>query len=288
MNSVSTQGPAEPLPAEMRSALVQKIEAGQIDLPVLPEVASQVITASMDESCDIRKLTTILNRDQSMTAHVLRLSNSAMYAASVPIVSLQQALSRLGLKRIREIALLISCETKVFKVAGFDLRVRALFRHSLAAAAFAQEIARARRWNVEEAFLCGLLHDIGRPVLLQTLVDLRKEMKLDVEKEAIEEASTEFHCRVGCDLAKKWELSDRLIETIEYHHDPESAPTVSRTAMMTRLADDLAHFSMGKKGIDEEAIRNHPMNVPLNMYPDELESLITRRAEIVEMVDQMT
>ncbi|MFG0319581.1 MAG: HDOD domain-containing protein [Planctomycetota bacterium JB042] len=288
MNSVSTQDAATPLPAEMHAALARKIESGEIELPVLPEVASQVITASMDEACDIRKLSTILNRDQSMAAHVLRLCNSAMYAASVPIVSLQQALSRLGLKRIREIALLISCETKVFKVAGFDLRVRALFRHSLAAAAFAQEIARARRWNVEEAFLCGLLHDIGRPVLLQTLVDLRKEMDLDVEKEAIEEASREFHCRVGKDLAARWNLSDRLIETIEYHHDPEAAPTVSRTAMMTRLADDLAHFALGKDRVAEEEIREHPMNVPLNMYPDELEGLIQRRDEIVEMIDKMT
>lgn len=288
MNSVSAPEAIAPLPAEMHAALVERIESGRIELPVLPEVASQVITASMDESCDIRKLTTILNRDQSMTAHVLRVCNSAMYAASVPIVSLQQALSRLGLKRIREIALLISCETKVFKVAGFDLRVRALFRHSLAAAAFAQEIARARRWNVEEAFLCGLLHDIGRPVLLQALVDLRREMQLEVEKDAIEEASREFHCRVGGDLAARWELSERLIETIRFHHDPEAAPTVSRTAMMTRLADDLAHHALGKGKVTEEEIRRHPMNVPLNMYPDELDGLLARRDEIVEMVDKMT
>jgi len=288
MIPVSTEDAAASLPAEMRSVLVQRIEKGTLELPVLAEVASQVIAASMDEDCDLRSLTTLINRDQSMTAHVLRLANSVMYASAVQIASLQQALARLGLKKIREMALLISCETRVFKVAGFDLRVRALFRHSLAAAAYAQEIARHRRWNVEEAFLCGLLHDVGRPVLLQTMVDLKKELGLEVEREAIEAAAGEFHCRVGSELAKSWDLPERLAETVEYHHDPTAAPTASQTAMMTQLADELAHFALEKDGVDEEQLRAHPMNVSLNVYPDELDKLIGRRVEVVEMVDAMS
>ena len=66
------------------------------------------------------------------------------------------------MKKIREIALLVACQAKVFRVPGFDQQVRAIFKHCIAAAAFAQEIARMRRWNVEESFLCGLLHDAER------------------------------------------------------------------------------------------------------------------------------
>lgn len=62
--------------------------------------------------------------------------------------------------------MLISCRSKVFNVEGFKTDVRESFDLSLATAALSQEIARVRRLNVEDAFLCGLLHDIGRPVLL--------------------------------------------------------------------------------------------------------------------------
>lgn len=275
------------LPEVLRDALVERIESGGIELPVLPEVASQVINASMDPECDLRQLTALIGRDQSMTAHLLRLSNSALYASPVPIVSLQQALSRLGLKKIREIALIISCETKVFKVEGFDLAVRTLFRHSLAAAAFAQEIARHRRWNVEEAFLCGLLHDIGKPVLLQTLSDLKQKLEIEVDRDAILAGTDEFHADLGSKLVKHWKLPVRLSETIEFHHEPEKAESASGTAMMTRLADDLAHTALGSREIPEQELLEHSTLVPLNVYPDEMERLLASRKKILEAVESI-
>jgi len=235
MQPSSSVEPAE-LPAPVRERLVSLIEENKLDLPVLPEVASQVIQLSFDEACEIRHLTDLIQRDQAMAAHVLRLANSVMFGATVPIVSLQHALSRLGLAKVREIALMISCETKVFKVEGFDLRVRGLFRHAIGTAAYAQEIARSLRQNVEEAFLCGLLSDFGRPVLLQALVDLKKEMKVDISRETIDAVSGEFHTRVGAELAKAWRLPPLLSESILYHHEPEKAGAEAQSAARaTRL-----------------------------------------------------
>ncbi len=276
------------LSAEVRQQLEHVIETGQIELPVLPEVASQLITMSMDENCDLRRLTTLINRDQSMTAHLLRLANSALYSPPVPIVSLQQALNRLGLAKIRQIAVMISCESKVFQVAGFGLAVRNQFRHSIAVGAYANDIARQRRWNLEEAFLCGLLHDVGKPVLLQAICDLRDRLDIQVERAAIEAAAAEFHCRVGAVLVRKWGLPESLAETILYHHEPEGAPNVLNEARMTRLADDFAHFALGTKKIGEDDLRKHPMNEPLNVYPDETERLIGQREMILAMADSLS
>lgn len=262
------------LPAPLRDSLVQRIENGKLDLPVLPEVASRVISLTMDENCELTQLSQIIQRDPSLAANVLRIANSALYAPPTPIVSLQQALNRLGMKKIRDIALVISCESRVFRVDGFDLAVRAMFKHALAAATYAQEVARTRRWNVEEAFLCAMLADVGKPVVLQTLVDLKREFEIDAPREALEAAAEDFHCRVGATLVKSWKLPARTSETILHHHDPESAPTAAQTAMVTRLASDLAHRAIGPKKLGEEQLRAHPLCVPLNLYPEEMDRLL--------------
>ena len=275
------------LPGVLEQALAECLERGEIELPVLPEVASEVITASMDESCDLRRLTALINRDQAMTGHLLRLSNSALYAPPTPIVSLQQALNRLGLKKIREIARIISCESKVFRVAGFDATVRELFRHSLAAAAYSQEIARHRRWNVEEGFLCGLLHDVGQPVLLQAIVDLSSRHGIEAEPEAILAASTRYHCQVGFELVRSWNLPSRMSEAIRFHHDPEGAECARQPAMMTCLADDLAYWSAGLMGLTREDLEAHRMVIPLNVYPDEMDRLLGLKDQIQGAVESV-
>ncbi len=278
---------ASTLPEPLRASLVEKIASGKLELPVLPEVASRVISLTMDENCEMMQLSSLIQRDPSLTSHVLRLSNSALYAPPTPIVSLQQALNRLGMKKIREIALLISCENRVFRVDGFDLTVRALFKHSIGTATYAQEIARLRRWNVEEAFLCGLLADVGRPVVLQALVDIKKDLDIEAPRESLEAASAEFHCEVGSQLVKSWKLPARLSETLLFHHDPENAPTTGQTAMLTRLASDFAHWLVGPKKWGEQDLREHRLCVPLNIYPDEMDKLLAMSEKVKKAVESV-
>jgi putative nucleotidyltransferase with HDIG domain len=287
MSSVTPESASLALPKGLRDALVQRVRENRLELPVLPEVANRVITLTMDDACELAQLSGVIQRDQSLTAHLLRIANSALYAPPSPIVSLSQALARLGMTNVREIALLISCEGRVFKVDGFDLRVRAAFKHSIAAAAWAQELARMRRWNVEEAFLCGLLSDVGRPVVLQALVDIKNEYGFECPREAMEQAAQEFHCQVGAALVKSWKLPARLSETILYHHDPENAPTSSQTAILTRLAADFAHWTVGPRKVAEAELRAHPMIVPLNIYPEEMDTLVAMRERIKTAVESV-
>lgn len=257
---------------------------------MLPEVPGQVVQLTADDTCDARKLAALINRDQAMAGNLMRLVNSPMYAGSVPIVSLQQAVGRLGLKKIREVALIISCQGKVFAVPGYDALVRSQFRHSLAAAGFAQEIARSRRWNVEEAFLCGLLHDVGRPALLQVLVDIHRSLGLVPVDEALFSAIRRLHATVGAELVKRWQLPVRLSDTILWHHDPLKSSTAAQTATMTALADDLAHWALSEIGtvrlrkVDEAALRSHPMLAVLNIYPEELDQILAARPRVLELV----
>lgn len=277
------------LSAQIREQLERRITDGKLELPVLPEVASQVVKLSNDPNADARKLAALVQRDQAMAGHLMRLANSPFYAPKFPLVSLDQVVSRMGMKKVREIALVISCQSKVFAVPGHEATVKAMFRHALAAAAFAQEIARSRRWNVEEAFLCGLLHDVGRPVLLQELVDLHAEAGQPFQAEAAESLLMERHAEVGAALVNGWSLPARLGDTIHFHHHPLKSTTAAQTAMMTNLADDLAHLLLtGDREVSEAQIREHPMLVPLNLYPDEMEALLAQRPTVLSMVESVS
>jgi putative nucleotidyltransferase with HDIG domain len=268
----------------LRQQLVDFIGSDRLELPIMPQLATQIMAMTSDPACDIKKLAEMISRDQAMAGNMLRIANSPLYMGTMKIVTLQQAVTRLGLQVIRTIAVVISCETRAFSVKGWEPEVKQLFRHSLAAALFAQEIARARRWNVEEGFLCGLLHDVGKPVVLQSLIDIFAAAKAPIDKPAILATMDEFHPRVGAALVLKWSLPARIGETILYHHDPSAAPQAAQTAMLTNFADDLAHFAIGPRVVTEAQLRTHPMLKPLNLYQNELDKLLAQREKIAEAV----
>ena len=186
----------------LRGRLLARMKAGALELPLLPRVAMDVLRMTTSESSSAEELAEVLHRDQSMTAHVLRVVNSPLYRTRSPIDSLPQALNRLGFGMIREIAMVIACKQRVFRARDFGPEVYRSFRHSLGTALFAQEIARAIHVDAEEAFLAGLLHDIGRPVLLQAVADLHAESRL-VDTPAVMAVVAELHAQVGELLARK-------------------------------------------------------------------------------------
>ncbi len=268
------------LRSDIAELLLQKLEQGTLELPILPEVSSQVIAMASDENGSAKALSDLIKRDASMAAHLLRVANSAYYAPAMQIASLQQAVSRLGLDTIRQIAIAISCKTRAFSVLGHQKAVDDLFAHSLGTALYAQEIARLRRANVEEAFLAGLLHDVGRPILLQALVDLHRDKQCKLDPAAIEPVLDAYHLTVGCALVEQWIPGGRLNEIIRYHHQPELAPNHRDAAALTRLADDLSHFTLQTRPIDEAAIRNHPMLTLLSLYATNLDHLLAQKERI--------
>src|SRR3954468_24641898 len=194
------------VPSAIRAELEAKLNAGSLELPLLPGVAMEITSAAGKEDVDVRTIAEMLKRDAALSAHVLRIVNSPVYSPRAQIVSLQQAVARVGAVKIREIALVIACRTGVFKAKGYEQEIDAVFRHSIGTALFAQEIARNTRNNVEDAFLCGLLHDVGRPVLLQALVTLLREAKVAADREAMLGLVSELHEPAGSALAKAWGL----------------------------------------------------------------------------------
>jgi putative nucleotidyltransferase with HDIG domain len=222
------------------AALDRRVDEGSLSVPLLPEAAATLLLMTEDEDADLDRLAEVVRSDPTMAAQLLRIANSPLFVSRYPISSLRTALSRLGMFQVRQIALLIVCDTKVFRVRGWEEPIRKLFSHSVLVALFAQEIAKKARMNADEAFLAGLLHDVGIPTLIQGLVEIEPRVASFREIDGIMALIHPRHAEVGARLAAAWAMPPRLIEAIGYHHEPHLAKSDGRNAMVLHLANEFA------------------------------------------------
>jgi len=283
--SESVCNPAQAaLPTNLCEHLETRIASGTLELPILPHIASQVLAMSTSDDTNARGLAELLHRDQAIAAHVLRVANSPLYRPRVPLVSLQQAVSRLGLATLREIVITVSTQSRMFNVPSYATEARALWRHAVYTAAYAREIARRCRRNVEGAFLGGLLHDISKPVLLLALADLQAQLQEPIPAAVITTAMDMYHTQVGALLASTWTLPLEVCESMVYHHDYSAAPAHPEAAMVTCLADRVA-YALVQPDIALEYLRHDPLWTQLNLYPDDVEALLGEHQAIVQFAE---
>ena len=261
---------------ELETAITDQLEQGSLDLPLLPQVANQVLTLTSDPNADSIKLSSLIQQDQALAGQILRIANSPAYLPRSPIASLQQAIAWLGLNMLAGIAFSVSVQSGVFNIKGYEKEVKALWRHALVTGLYGKEIARRIRHNVENAFLCGLLHAIGKPVLFHTIVQLRKEPAGKLAWPVIETLMEQFHVQVGTKLAEVWQLPDPVREAIQLYQDHAYPQATSPTkgAMITCLADHLASHVLDPSTMEEEELRALPVVQDLNFYPEDMIALL--------------
>ncbi|MEO8212043.1 MAG: HDOD domain-containing protein [Myxococcales bacterium] len=291
---------------ELRTEVCARIAEGKVNLPLLPQVASQVLMLAANAQADAAQLSALIHRDPALAGQVLRIANSAAYRPSMPIVSLQQAVARLGLNTVTEIALVASLQSGTFKVPGFERELKTLWRHAIASGLFAKEIARLLRSNVEAAFLCGLLHGVGKPALLQMVADrdrnLRHPEQTNQARTRVSVAASgprsdrriiavlleELHTAVGLLIAAAWGLPGPVVAAIGTYATYHDSTTVAPEAMITCLADRLATDLTEPGRFDGNSLRDHPVFRDLNLYPDDVAALLARRPHVGAVVDSMT
>lgn len=275
------------MPEQVEQALVERIDKDRIDLPVFPQVAGWVMALVSDPSADAARLSTLIHQDQALAAHLLRIANSPAYMPRTPIASLQHAVAMLGVNQLSEIAVTISLKNGAFTTPGYEADIRKLWRHALASGAYAKEIARMRRYNVESAYLCGLLHAVGKPVVLKTVTAIAADMHIPLEPSSVTSFLDAYHSRVGSLIALEWALPPQVAEAIAYYRIYEQAPSHRQEAMMTCLADRLATYLLVPDSFDDSTLRDHSVFADLNLYPNDVDSLLSLKEKILGLVDTM-
>lgn len=263
---------------------------GDVELPPMPGTAAQVMQLCQQEDTDAAKVSEVIHSDPTIASNVLRVANSAAYMGQVPCASLQQAVSRLGMQQITEIALAVSVRSRLFESETCAALLKALWKHSVLTAFFTKEIARMRRRNVEIAFLCGLLHDVGKALLLNNVDQHDAEQVLALPRSQLNQAVEDHHIAAGLFLAKEWRLPDQIEESIECHHEVDKATNYGDMAMMVCLADNIAHIaapSVLAKPLREDELLELEVLVSLNLYRDQVGELLCMKERALEVVEGM-
>ena len=141
-----------------------------------------------------------------------------------------------------EISLAVSLRARVFTSQQYMDLVKTLWKCSVATGCFAKEVARLQRHHVESTFLCGLFHNVGKPVVLDALTKFEETTGRDLPIETVGLAVDEYHVRAGSKLVREWNLPPQVAEAVHYHQNYHDASLFGEVAMTVNLAIELANI----------------------------------------------
>lgn len=245
----------------------------KIEVPMLPDVASRVLALSNDPHSDAAQLAKLIQGDQALAGHVMRIANSAAYTPNASMVSLQQAIARLGMGVITEISLVASLNSKMFDAPSFEGRIADIWNHALSTALWGKEVARVSKKNVEASFLCGLLHSIGRPVVLQSISEYTREHQLALSHDEALWLEQAYHVSFGVVVVGKWEMPLIVQESVEHYQNYAQSQRSAEQAMVINAASKLASVMCDTQEHDYDEVMNDQVFADLNLYEDDIETL---------------
>ncbi|NMC44298.1 MAG: HDOD domain-containing protein [candidate division Zixibacteria bacterium] len=220
------------------------------ELTSLPQVLAEVVRITNNDDCGAAEVAEVIMKDPALSARILRISNSAYYGAAREIGTVSQAVVTMGLRAVKALSLSVGLYRLFDTGEGTVNRLR-FWRHSLEVAIASREIAIACSYRpAEEAFVCGLLHDIGILVLEANFEDRFKRLWKQVEAgeslTTLEQAhwGTD-HARVAKFLLDQWRVPKYIGEAVAVHHDPfgqdQSLPQ-NRLGRIVSLANRISKF----------------------------------------------
>jgi HD-like signal output (HDOD) protein len=272
--------PDADLDLDARAQLIKRLSSGSLELPVMPATAAQILEACRDDNAGSRRVAEAVNHDPALAAHVLRVANSAAFAPREPVVSMAHAVSLMGLSTISQIALAVCVKGRVFRADGYTKLLAPVWPQATLATGWAREIARLRNGDVEGAFLLGLLHDIGRPVILQALIDIERQSRRTFGEAQALAAMDHLHPRVGADLMRQWNMPEWMSVAIAWHHQPESAPEHREQATLASVSEELARWTL-EAGTDGDTMIHEQEHLrELGLDGESLDLLFSARDRI--------
>lgn len=269
--------------ASLAERFLDSIEAAD-DLPALSGVLTELVRSLDSVDSTVPEIAAIIRKDPVITAQVLRAANAAAYAGYGPVASIHQALLRLGIVRVRRIAILASLYASV-PFRGRHIALNVFWRHAIGVAHVAEAIAPlvGAEDAAETVFLAGLLHDIALLALQSHFAADFLAARRHAEREGMSLPAAELalfgtdHGELGALVARHWGLPDALVDAIRAHHRAELAPPENRrVALIVQLADEL--WSSTKDGDVGEGIGavDEMMVQELGLDPAALPALLER------------
>ncbi len=267
-------------------------------LPALPAIAQKLLTLSLDTDEGEAKMLKLIAQDPLISAKIIGLANTSMFGSPVKVTSINDAAMRLGLTRVKSVAIGIATLSTLTKLPEGSLKATDLWMHSMAIAVAMRTIAKAMPARVrpmdDQIFLAGLLHDIGYMALgyLDTVASNQLHDRLAANKDqsplAIEQELLGMtHGEIGARVGKHWDLPEEIIAVMRYHHTPddeaaaEGQPLVSLVSFAERMLSAFGVPEHTEQEISEQEW------IELGIDPAKADDIRQQIATVAEQASQL-
>lgn len=225
----------------------------RIDLPSAPTVIGQLTALMVKEDVSSHKIARIVETDQALTARTLKLVNSPFYGFARQITSVKEAITMLGIGTMQQLLLATSVVSSL-GAAGSALSMDDFWMHSFGVGVMAKHLLRTECFDTRnEAFICGVLHDIGR--LLFAKMDPERYARFFDSCSSFADLDNETrwfgvdHQKLGYMLAQKWNFPAKIATAIAYHHTPDESPESPPLIAAIHIANVTCHaLNLGHSG----------------------------------------
>lgn len=273
--------PPHPTAADLSRLIRRGFGLGKYRPPPLPDVAVRLLEMARSDDVQFEEVAALIQEDVSIAGEVLRLVNSTYYSRGVEIRSIEQAVGRLGLSGLRELAGQIAVEMSVFASPGYEEAMGRIRRHGTVTAHLTRVVERVIGER-DGTFLAALFHDAGLAASVLLVGDVYGEAAPPID--GVWPELLRIHHQVGRHLARGWDLPPYLEHILTTHHTPDDD-----IGAVVCLADHLAErVGAGVAALEEGG---PPPELPnavfhlLGLEPREVEAMAERAAELVEELD---
>lgn len=277
---------------EIAQAILKEVK----DLPPFSVVANRALKLTNDPRSSAIDISRVISYDPAFTARVLRMANSAYYGFARKVTTVSDAIVILGYETLKSVVLALTLQKFYDRdIKGYGLEKGDMWKHSVGCALASRMIATKVKYkSVEEAFVSGLLHDVGKTILNQFVRDeLDKIIELSIANGlSFSESEKEIlgfdHQDIGAKVAEKWNFNEKIAEAIKCHHRPEKAYRDPELTAIVHVADFIC-LSLGL-GIGNDGLlyplRKEALEI-LKLDEPEIDNLIFSAYNITEEIEKI-
>jgi putative nucleotidyltransferase with HDIG domain len=233
---------------EMTTTRLELIKQHVDSFPVLPVTVTRLMTVTSDPESSVQDVLEVILTDQSLCLTILKIANSVLFGRPKKVDSLKLAVAFLGFNEVQRIALTKALINSFSKIAQrHKSSIDKFWEHSFICGMAAKIIAQDLRIAPDIGFMGGLIHDLGKLIMLETFVDdyALEWMTGFSSEERLSEELHMFsftHDKVGGQLLSKWLFPENFIAAVAYHHCPGEAAAEQGLACIIQVADALSHY----------------------------------------------
>lgn len=271
----------KPVRSRPQKVNVESLIHRTLRLGTLPDIYYKTISAINNPDASLDDIAGIVSKDTTLSAKVLQLVNSSFYSLRQKVDTLTWALALIGTNQLMTIVSGVSAVSLFKNIPSRLINMASFWEHSIACGTAARLVSSyfPQRIEAERFFVAGLLHDIGRLILVQNLPEQYFQIFRQVKCEELflftaeEEVFGSDHSRIGAALARHWNLPDRLVNMIQYHHFPATQNSFFEAAIVN-LADIIVNaLEIGNSGEFFVPVMEPEVSENLNLDPEILHSM---------------